>query len=133
MSSTHSTSLRQGFHGSEQFPELFDCQTGITDNCSHRVGIDRIIARHDNPHRTLRHENVFALSIDVKAGFLQGFDCAQMIYAGKLRHQSGRNDFHLANFTTRIGFPVEIYVTANRILDIFERLIDCSALRVTSR
>jgi len=144
MSSTRSTSLPPSINFgvasrarlstcSKKLLELLDCQTGIADNCSHRVGIDRIIARHDNPDRTLRHENVFALSIDVKAGCLQGFDGAQMIYAGKLRHQSGRDDFHLANFTPRFRFSVEIYVTANRILDIFQRLIDCSALRVTSR
>src|SRR5207247_5845064 len=72
MSSTHSTSLPPSINFgvasrarlstcSKKLLELLDCQTGIADNCSHRVGIDRIIARHDNPDRTLRHENVFAL------------------------------------------------------------------------
>jgi hypothetical protein len=67
---------------SEQILELLDGQTSVTDNCSHRVGIDRIIARYNNPHRTLRHENVFSLSINVETRFLQRFDGAQVIYAG---------------------------------------------------
>jgi len=89
LSSTHSTlpgSAQGGtFHFSEEIFELLDRQTGVTDNCSHRIGIDRIIPRHDNSDGAFRHENVFALSIDVKACFLQRLDRSQMTYAGKLR------------------------------------------------
>ena len=35
----------QDFHLSEEIFELLDRQTGVTDNCSHLVGIDRIIPR----------------------------------------------------------------------------------------
>jgi hypothetical protein len=55
-----------------------------------------------------------------------------MIYAGKLRHQSSRYDFHLANFTARLRLTIQIDVAANRVLDVFERLFDVSALRMTT-
>ena len=74
------------FHLSEEILELLDRQTGVTDNCSHRVGIDRIIPRHDNFDGAFRHENMFALSIDVEACLLQRFNGPQMVYAGKVWH-----------------------------------------------
>jgi hypothetical protein len=67
----------------------------------------------------------------METGFLQRFDSAQMIYAGKLRHQLSRYDFHLANFTTRLWLAIQMDVAANRVFDVFERLFDISALRMT--
>ena len=68
----------------------------------------------------------------MEAGFLQRFHSAQMIYAGKLRHQLSHYDFHLANFTTRLWLAIQVDVAANRVLDVFECLFDVSALRMTS-
>jgi head-tail adaptor len=49
----------------------------------------------------------------------------------KLRHLLSRDDFHLANFTTRLWLAIQIDVAANRVLDVFERLFDVSASRMT--
>ena len=76
------------------------------------------------------HEHMFTLPIDMEARFLQRFDRAQMINAGKFRHQLRRDDFHFADFTTRIRFAIEINVAANRVLDICERVFDICTLRV---
>src|SRR5207245_10702098 len=44
-----------------------------------------------------------------------------------------RNNFHLANFTARIRFSVEIYVAANRVFDVSKRLFNVRTLRMASR
>ena len=75
---------------------------------------------------------MFTLAIYLKSRFLQRFDRTQMIYAGKFRRQSSRDDFHLANFTTHFRLPIEIYVTANRIFNVCKGLFDIRALGMTS-
>ena len=71
---------------SQQIFELFDCQTGITNNFRHRVRIDGIVAGNHNSNWTFRHEDMFALAVDVETNLLQRFNRPQMIYAGKFRH-----------------------------------------------
>ncbi len=75
---------------------------------------------------------MFTLAVDVEPGFLQRFDRAQMIYAGKLRPSSNRNNFHLANLTPRIRFPVNFQIFPDCVLDVLKRLIDICALRMTT-
>jgi hypothetical protein len=70
----------------QQSFELVDCQTGITDNCRHRVRIDRIVPGNYNSNWAFGHKDVFALAVDLKTSFLQRFDRSQMIYAGKFGH-----------------------------------------------
>ena len=62
---------------SEQLFEFFNRQASITYDCGHRVSVDGIIARDDNTQGAFRHENVFALAIDVETRFLQRFDRAR--------------------------------------------------------
>lgn len=120
--------MARGRQKSEQFLELADAQTRVTHDRRHRVRVDGIIPWHDDSHRTLRQENVFALPIDVKPGLFQCLDCAQVIYARKLRHYSSRHYFHLANFAARFGLAIKIEVTADGVFDICERLFDGGAL-----
>ena len=65
---------------SEKILELLDGQAGVA------ISVDRIVSWHHNSCRGFRHENMFALPINPESGFLQRFDRAQMIYAGKFRH-----------------------------------------------
>src|ERR1700687_672946 len=113
--------------------ELLDGQASVTNDRCHCLSIHRIISRYHNAQWSFRHEDMLAVTINMEASFLQRLDSPQMIYAGKLRHQSGRDNFHLANFTARIRFPVEVYVTANRVFDVSKRLFDIRALRMTPR
>jgi hypothetical protein len=71
---------------SEKILELLDGQAGVADDRRHRISVDRIVSWHHNSCRAFRHENMFALPINPESGFLQRFDRAQMIYAGKFRH-----------------------------------------------
>jgi len=72
------------------------------------------------------------LSINMKATFLQSFDCAQMIYARKLWHQLAGHDFHFANLASRFGLAVQLHVAANCVLDVCQRFIDRVPLGVTT-
>jgi len=70
----------------EQILKLLDRETGVTNDRRHRVGVDRIVSWQHNSDRAFRHENVFALPINMESGSLQRFDRALMIYARKFRH-----------------------------------------------
>ena len=71
---------------SEQLPELLYGQPCILDDAAHRVGIDRVGPRDGQNTTTIGHDDVFALTNDLKASFLQRAYCIAMLYAGYLRH-----------------------------------------------
>ncbi len=67
---------------SEQFLELFDCEPCVSNNTAHRVFVHWIIARYrDDPSAVSQHD-MFALSGNVEAGFLQSSNRSKMIDAG---------------------------------------------------
>lgn len=117
----------------EQRFELLDREAGVTNNRRHGVGIDGVIARHNDFCFAFRQEDVFALPIDAKACFFQRFHGAKMIDAGKLRHSSGRADIHLANLTTGFGFAIEFEVAFDRVFDVDQGFLDIASLRMASR
>ena len=75
---------------------------------------------------------MFALAIDVETRFLQRFDRALMIYAGKLRHQLWRHDFHFANFTSCVRFAINFQIFSDCIPNIAESVLDIHALRMAA-
>jgi hypothetical protein len=67
-----------------------------------------------------------------KTRFLQRFDRTLMIYAGKLRHQLWRDDFHFANFTSCVRFAINFQIFSDCILNIAESVLDIHALRMAA-
>jgi hypothetical protein len=71
---------------SEKSFELFDVETGIACDASHRESIYWIVARNRHNSDAIRHHDMLALAHDAKAGFFQRLDGIQMIDAGDLWH-----------------------------------------------
>jgi hypothetical protein len=71
---------------SEQILKIFDCPSGIANDAAHGDGIDRIVAGNRDEVRSVRHDDVFALTNNAEARLLERFDGFRMINAGELRH-----------------------------------------------
>ena len=71
---------------SEKFFELFDAETSITSDASHRESIYWIMARNRYNANAVRHHDMFTLAHDAEASLLQSPDGIEVIDAGNLRH-----------------------------------------------
>ena len=72
---------------SEQFLELFHREAGIAIDTSHRKSIYGVVTRNSDHSNSIRHDDMFALADNAKAGFLQSVDCIKVIDARNFRHR----------------------------------------------
>ena len=70
----------------KKFFELLDGQPSVAGNAAHGESIHRIVSRNRHDANTVRHDNVFALAHDAKAGLFQSAHRIEVIDAGNLRH-----------------------------------------------
>jgi hypothetical protein len=70
----------------EEFSKLFDRETSIADNTTHRERVDGIMAGNRKKPHTVRHDDMLALARNAKTRLLQGPDRLQMIDAGEFWH-----------------------------------------------
>ena len=70
----------------EKLSELIWRKIGISSNCAHCVGIDRIVPRDSQPRETIRHDGVLSLAYDAIALFLEYPYGLSRTDAGNLRH-----------------------------------------------
>jgi len=71
---------------SEQFLELFHREGGIVSDASHCKSIYRVVTGDSDHSNPIRHDDMFALTDNSKAGFLQSVDRIKVINAGNFRH-----------------------------------------------
>jgi hypothetical protein len=71
---------------SNKFAELFHAEAGITRDAAHRESVYGIVARNRHNANPIRHDDVFALAEDAKAGLLQSLHGIEMVDAGNLWH-----------------------------------------------
>jgi hypothetical protein len=71
---------------SEKVLELFDVETSITSDASHRESIDWIVARNCHNANAVRHHDMLALAHDAKTRLLQSPHGIEVIDAGNLWH-----------------------------------------------
>jgi len=97
---------------------LFDAESSIARNATHRESVYWVVARNGHNANTIRHDDVFTLAQDSKAGLFQSLHGIEMIDAGNLgtlhRHP------HFADILTFDKVVDGGKVLANGILDIFE-------------
>lgn len=69
----------------QQVAKLLFSESGITNNAAHREGVDGVVPRDRHDAAPVRHDDVFALTGDSEAGFFQGTDGVEVVYAGNFR------------------------------------------------
>jgi hypothetical protein len=110
---------------------LFDAESSIARNAAHRESVYWIVARNRHNANTIRHDDVFTLAQDAKAGLFQRLHGIEMIDAGNLctldRHP------HFAHILTFHKIVDGGKVLPNSIPDVFERFGFGSALGPTAR
>ena len=70
----------------QQFSELFLAKPSVTDDATHREGIDRIVARDRKNAGVVCHDDMLALAKHSEAGFLQSSNGVLVVDARELRH-----------------------------------------------
>ena len=70
---------------SEQPFEFVDRQTCVSNDSTHREGVDRVVPRDCEEFSALCHHNVPALSRNLPSGLLQRLYCSFVIDPGKPR------------------------------------------------
>ena len=65
----------------QEVPELVGRQTGVTDETSHCVGIDRVVPRDREDADAIGHDDVLALTDDAEPGLLEGANRIKMVDA----------------------------------------------------
>jgi len=71
---------------SKELFKLFYCQPGISNNTTHRKRVDGVIAWNGDNTNPVGHHNVFALTNNSEAGFLESFNCIKVVDARNLGH-----------------------------------------------
>lgn len=70
----------------QQSLELVDSETGIADDASHRIGIDRIVPGNCEYSLSVSHYGVLTLPSDTKSRFLERAYSDLVVYSGQSRH-----------------------------------------------
>ncbi len=83
----------------QQFFELLNCESSITNDSAHGEGVHRIGSWYCEDAPTVGYDNVLALGGDVESSFLNSRNRIQVIDAWKLRHLDRHVDL------TNIGVP----------------------------
>lgn len=71
---------------SEKLLELFDVESRITSDASHRKSVNWIVARNRHNANAIRHHNVLTLAHDAKACLLKSPDRIEVIDPRNLWH-----------------------------------------------
>jgi hypothetical protein len=80
----HNRSIR---HALQQSSELLDCKTSISDNPTHREGVDRIAPWDGQEARSIGHHDMFSTFTDnAESRFFERSNSIPVIDARKLRH-----------------------------------------------
>ena len=69
---------------SHEFLELFDAETRIGRDATHRESVYGIVARNRHDAHAIGHDDVFALAQDLKASLFQSLHAIEMIDAENL-------------------------------------------------
>lgn len=107
---------------SEKVLELFDVESSITSDASHRECINWIVARNRHNSNAVRHHNVLTLAHDAKTDLLQSPDRIQMIDPRESLAQLKSHPY-FANIFTADEVVDRSEILTNGILDVFERLL----------
>ena len=65
---------------------MFDVETSIASDATHRKSIYRIVARNRHNSNSIRHYDVLALAHDAKTDLPQSPDSIEVIHAWNLWH-----------------------------------------------
>jgi hypothetical protein len=89
--------ISKDFH-LQELAEILDSQACALNNYSHGDRVNRVMSRDSDDVGTIGHDDVFALSFNPEACFLQSSNHIQMINARK----SGHNYSHSAPKNSRV-------------------------------
>jgi len=113
---------------SEKLAELPRRKTGVLDNPTHRERVHGIMPwdGHDPP--AVGHDDVLALSRDLKASLFKRSDSPKVGNPRYLRHAL-RRDFHFPQVLPARQFFSDFEVFANGVLNVRQRFLFRRALR----
>jgi hypothetical protein len=117
----------------QQLLKGFDAHSGILDDSTHRVGINRIVAGNGDEGTSVRHHDVLAAFADLhEASLLQRPNGAEMRNAGQLGHVLECN-FDFPNQGRWDRFSDSGQILANGVLYVFQSFRLGLPLRPTTR
>ncbi len=63
----------------QQFSKLLNSETSVADDTAKRESVDGVVARDGQNARTVRHDDVLALTDDRETRLFEGAHCEKMI------------------------------------------------------